>query len=635
MIALQTVEVLAAVCMSILYALAVAGYGWLGLRLMVNPSDRVVIHSRVGRLGLLWLSFVFGQGILGSLWLGVAGAALLMPSVVFGVCAVGWLLFACQIVTISQELFRGSAPSPSILSILFHCGSWYSWIAVCITAVTLLWGFIVLLPPDNYDAAVWYLTSAKLIAVTHKIELQPFIMPHAALYPLQVETHWAALFTITTETAVTVWDYLCAFSFLSGIGFLAWSLTDSRRVALLAITMMFTSSGFYNLAGAGKTDIAAAQYGIAAFLWLTIRPVLGRAATVHAGLCAGWAMAARYTNFILLPALFVPIIVAAYRSLSVPTTRPPKPATRFVLSESLVLGFAASVVLMPMLLKNWLLVGSPLAPLLGDTQAFWFYSEDRQNITPLDLAFYPFVWTFKYLDDSFGNISPLFLGCLPLFLLYRADRLPRLTSLAAVGGVVSLLSWLAIKPLILYTRWLLIPLGLLTIPLSAGLVAADSDRSGSRGSRLLIRSSVAIACLFLLFESRAALYGARYLLSLDTRDAKYASVRGSGYDVIAWLNANVGAGERVVLSNWRAYKYLLNPDILLNSESSQELQWLSDNAERLSRPEQWRYYAQQSFSYMIVSREEGRFLPSLATPELGIRLVYAGTNDSVLKLEPK
>ena len=70
--------------------------------------------------------------------------------------------------------------------------------------LALLRGFIALLPPAVDDALHWYLVPPKVIAASHRLEFQPFVSPNNGLYPLQVEMHWAALFSVANETAVTV-----------------------------------------------------------------------------------------------------------------------------------------------------------------------------------------------------------------------------------------------------------------------------------------------------------------------------------------------------------------------------------------------------------------------------------------------
>jgi len=83
-----------------------------------------------------------------------------------------------------------------------------------------------------------------------------------------------------------------------------------------------------------------------------------------------------------------------------------------------------------------------------------------------------------------------------------------------------------------------------------------------------------------VFESRAAVYGVRYLASVDSRAARYDGL--SGHDVAAWLNVGVHPGERVALAGYSGYPYFLRPEILLASESKDELQWLGNRAEAVA-----------------------------------------------------
>ena len=263
--------------------------------------------------------------------------------------------------------------------------------------------------------------------------------------------HWAALFAIANETAVTVWDYLCAVSFLSGIGVLAWSLTSSGRVVVLAVLLMLSTPAFFAMMGGGKVDNAAAQYGMAAFVWLVFWPGVGRWATIPAGLCAGWALASRYTNVIVLPAMIVFTIMLVHGTWKAyPVNTVVKqlkvPWVRSALLGSIAAGMAA----VPMLIKNWFLVGCPLAPHLGCQTTFWAISyrmhhSNLQNISIGDLLLYPFVWTFSHRADMLGNISPLFIGFFP-FLLLSHRHLIQPVVIAGISGLTSLATWLLIEP---------------------------------------------------------------------------------------------------------------------------------------------------------------------------------------------
>ena len=122
----------------------------------------------------------------------------------------------------------------------------------------------------------------------------------------------------------------------------------------------------------------------------------------------GLAVASRYTNIIFLPALmaFFTMMMAHAQghSLSLKALRKLQSVwISHLLAGALAVGVAVS----PMLIKNWLLVGCPLTPHIGCQDTYWagIYGASRQNLTVVDLLFYPFVWTFASPADMLGNIS--------------------------------------------------------------------------------------------------------------------------------------------------------------------------------------------------------------------------------------
>jgi len=633
MLPVQTWQIIAGIAVAVLYGGAVMAAGSLLVLVVVPQSRRTAVRTQGGLPGLVWLGFVLGQGSLGLGWLVLSLTGLLYARFVWGFCTVGWFL-GCSMLWVWRrecaEVIRQMWTG--ILSCLQSCPG-YLWIGI--GGLIGLQGLITLLPPSVSDALWVYLPSAKVIAFSHTLALQPFNSPHNGLYPLQVDLHWAALFTITNETAVQVWDYVCALSFLSGIGLLAWSLTSNHRIALIAMLMMFSTPGFSDLMGGAKVDNAAAQYGVAACLWLLFLPSLGRRALVCAGLCAGWAVASRYTNIIFLPALMVFFVMimahAQGHALSLKALR--KLQSVWV-SHLLVGALAVGVTVSPMLIKNWLLVGCPLTPHIGCQDTYWagIYGASRQNLTVVDLLFYPFVWTFASRADMLGNISPLFIGFLPFFLLtYSSYPLVRATSPAGIAGLISLAIWLLIEPLILFTRWLLIPLALFTIPLSAAFVSLEHELRSTRAARWFVKSAICVLLFFLLFQSRAVVHAVRYIAAIDKREARYASE--PHYDVSVWLNTHVQPGQRVALNEYNGYYYFLNNDILLNSESAEELQWLWDHHNHLPITEEWKFYAKHGFTYIITRKEYMSDIASLSLDEGELHIVFVGQKKMIGRIE--
>lgn len=633
MVPLQTSHILVGIAVALLYGGAILATGsLLGVALVPSPV-RAAIRAQGGLLGLVWLGFVLGQGVLGVGWLALSLAGLLYAQFVWGFCALGWLLGCGMLWIWKQECAKAVQQIWAGLQSCTQSRSVYLWIGLGVLIV--LRGVIALGPPDVDDTLWVYLPSAKVIAFSHTLAFQPFNTPHNGLYPLQVDLHWAALFTITNETAIQVWDYVCALSVLSGIGLLAWFLTSHHQVAAMAILMLFSTPGFYDMLGAAKADNAAAQYGVAACAWLLFLPTLKHRAVICAGLCAGWAIASRYTNIILLPALivFFAMIMAHFHSPTLPPKANRKSTS--IWGAYLVIGaLAVGVAVSPMLIKNWLLVGCPLAPHIGCQDTYWagIYGYSRQNLAVVDVLFYPFVWTFAHRADMLGNISPLFIGLLPFFLLaYRSYSLVRATYIAGLAGLASLAIWLLMEPLILFTRWLLIPLALFTIPLSTSLVVLEKELHYTRTSRWLVRSAILITLCFLLFQSRSVVYAARYIASVDKRDDKYMSK--PYYDIARWLNNHVQKGQRVALREYGGYYYFINEEILLNSESAEELQWFWDNRDHANIIEISDFYAKHGFTYVVIKKEHIDATLPLTLRKNKLHIVFVGEKKMIGRIE--
>jgi hypothetical protein len=633
MLPTQTSQILVGIAVALLYGGAVMTAGILFVMAIVPQPMRTAMRTQAGLPSLVWLSFVLGQGGVGVSWLVLALTGLLYAWLVWGFCILGWCLGCSMLWVWRRECAEAIQQMWTGFGSCLHSYSRYLWIGIGM--LIGLQGLAVLLPPSVDDALWVYLSSAKVIAYSHTLALQPFNSPHNGLYPLQVDLHWGALFTITNETAVQVWDYVCALSFLSGIGLLAWALTSNHRVALIAMLMMFSTPGFYDLMGGTKVDNAAAQYGVAACLWLLFLSPLGRRAVIGAGLCGGWAVASRYTNIIFLPALmaFFTMMMAHAQghSLSLKALRKLQSVwISHLLAGALAVGVAVS----PMLIKNWLLVGCPLTPHIGCQDTYWagIYGASRQNLTVVDLLFYPFVWTFASPADMLGNISPLFIGFLPFFLLtYPSYPLVRATFPAGISGLISLATWLLIEPLILFTRWLLIPLALFTIPLSAALVSLEHELHSTRTSRWLVKSAICIILLFLLFQSRSVVHAVRYIAAIDKRDTRYASA--PHYDVATWLNTHVQPGHRVALNGYGNYYYFINADILLSAESAEEQQWLWDRRNHLAITDVWNFYAKRDFTYVVVGKEHMNNALSLKLNEGELHIVFVGQKKMVGRIE--
>ena len=648
MIPPQTLQVVWGVAAALLYAVAVTACGAMSLYAILGRYLTNTARGSVGSFGFVWLALVMGQGVMGVVWLALSLGGIFYAWPVWIFCTLGFLLACVTAITYRHSLTARLRLASTTFASLLRARSWYFWLANSLIVLIVTSGLMALLPTGIDDALRWYLVLPNVLAIKHRLELLPYLAPYYGLHPLQVEMHWAALFAIANETAVTVWDCLCAISFLAGIGFLARALTSSRRVAVIAVLMVLTTPGFYYMIGGGKPDNAAAQYGVAAFLWLGLWSNLGRRSLIIAGLCIGWMLASRYTNLFFLPALtlyFLTMLLREWRSA------PPKQRamiTKYALTSAAVLGIASGIGIAPMLIKNWLLLGCPLAPVLGCQGTVWTGSQiqwtkestwiyNRRGISPLDLASYPFIWTFGSPQNMLGNISPLFLGFCPLLLLYYRASLVRLGLLAGLAGVVSITAWwLLVNKLFPYTRWVLLPLALIAICLATSVVAVELDPRPARVARGLIKAAMVSLVLFLLFQNRAVIYAVRYAIGIDGRASSYQSK--AGYDVANWLNTHMELGQRAALAGWNGYPYFVKPEHLINSESVAERNWLWQLC-RCPTPvigteDFWKFYASRNFTYVVLEKGFVSRAMSAMPDRIAVQIAFSGKVDAVLRLVP-
>jgi len=544
-------------------------------------------------------------------WLVLALAGVLTPRAV-----TLFVPFGCLALWLSSRGMwarRGEGKAPG------RGPGFYEWMGRGLLLLLVLRGLAALLPTKNDDALIAYLVTPLMVAFTHALELQPYVFLHG-LMPLQVEMHWAALFSVSGETAVTFWDYLCSLGTLGTLAAVGRRFSDDGRVRVVARLMMLTTAGFVLLMGAGKPDNASTQFALAALLWLLIAPLPARPALFLSGLCVGWALGSRYTAFVVIPAWLVLVL---RRARLRPTLLAPA-------------ALGAALAWAPMLVKNWLLVGNPLAPLFGDPESPWTWRvpDHAWNLSWLDVLFHPFVWTFADRRDMLGNISPLFVGLLVPWVLCRDAPEVRRSRGALALGALTVLTWLVVETRALHTRFLLAGLALAAIGLAPAFVALDDAFRARRALQVTARLGLVALLGFWVTVSSWESWGAlRYAAGLDRTEDRHR--RKDGYDAAEWLNQNVPATARVSLMGFGPVRYLLRPDILQNSESAAELTSTLAAARREPWPAALASLATAGgFSHVVAERE---LIARLADPSSGGlqgRVAFTGDRYAVLWLEP-
>ena len=595
---------------ALVYAVAVLGAGVLALRAALG-FERLRDWSRDGRGTVVLLAFVLGQGLVGFGWLVLALAGVLTPRAV-----TLFLPFGCLALWLSS---RGVWPGRGTAEASGTDRGFYGWIWRGLVVLLVLRGLAALMPTKNDDALIMYMVTPLMVAFTHALRLQPYVAQHG-LMPLQVEMHWAALFSVSRETAVTFWDYLCALGTLGLLAAIGRRFSGDGRVRVVALLMMLTTAGFGLLMGAGKPDNASTQFALAALLWLLVVPLPAGRAALLSGLCVGWALASRYTAFVVIPAWLV-LLLRRGR---------PRPAALAPAALGAALGWA------PMLFKNWLLVRNPLAPLFGDPDSPWTWRvpDHAWNLSWLDVLFHPIVWTFGDRRDMLGNISPLFLGLIVPWVLCRDAPDVRRSRGPLALGALTVLTWLALEARALHTRFLLAGLALAAVGLAPAFVAMDDALRGRRALQIAARLSLVGLLGFWLTVSSWEAWGTlRYAAGRDRLEDRYR--RKDGYDAAAWLNQNVEQAARVSLMGFGQYRYLLRPDILQNSESTAE--FLRTRATARTEPwPAWLAWRARSggFSHVVADRSLIARFADRSSEGLPWRVVFTGDRYAVLALEP-
>jgi hypothetical protein len=558
------------------------------------------------------LAFVLGQGLVGSGWLVLALAGVLTPRAV-----TLFSLFGCLALWLSSRGMwarRGEGEASERTS------GFYEWMRRGLLLLLVLRGLAALVPTKNDDALIMYLVTPLMVAFTHALRLQPYVAQHG-LMPLQVEMHWAALFSISQETAVTFWDYLCALCTLATLAAIGRRFWGDGRVRVVALLMMLTTAAFILLMGGGKPDNASTQFALAALLWLLIGRLPAGRDVFLSGLCVGWALASRYTAFVVIPAWLVLVLRRARR----------RPALLAAAAQGAALAWA------PMLVKNWLLVRNPLAPLFGDPDSPWTWSVPGHhlrawNLSWLDVLFHPLVWTFGDRRDMLGNISPLFVGLfIPWVLCRDAPEVRRSRGPLALGAL-TILTWVALEARALHTRFLLAGLALVAIGLAPAFVAMDDALRGRPALRVAARLSLVALLGFWITVSSWEAWGAvRYAAGRDRLEDRYR--RKEGYDAAAWLDRNVPATARVSLVGFGPFRYLLRPDILQNSESTPELLTTLAAVRTEPWPAALAWLARSGgFSHIVAERETIERLADPSSGGLHGQVVFTGDRYAVLWL---
>ncbi|MCA1910243.1 MAG: glycosyltransferase family 39 protein [Magnetospirillum sp.] len=517
-----------AVAAALLLTLACLGAGAAVLRAL-----RVLPHP--GGEAAAW-SFVIGLGVVG--WILFVSFALgpfaYWPfALLLTLCALGVALLP------RPRLSMGAAPAP--------IGIFLGAVLVAVLCVDLA---EALSPMADADSLAYHFALPKryvaegLVFETRAVE---------GAVPLLIQMLTAAALGLGGERAATLWAMISGW----GAALLLYTVARHRLSPSWSLALALcwqTVPTVTYAAGTGQIEVRTAMFtllGLLAAAQASTKADWRYSAT--AGLAAGFFAASKYPGLVYAVGMAVPLVLCSGRWLRVG-------------SFAVAMLVAGS----QWYLWNWWNTGDPLFPMLYGLLPYhdgvpWNAEQTRhmsqvfaagELALPRDLfnsLAYPFLATVMPLpafDAGRAGLGPFPLVMLPFALAgMRTGRLSGLVARMTIGVIVVYAVWFLFGPSQRVRHLLpLMPVVILTM----GFAAA-----GLRTMRGPVWAGlIAVMVVQLAAQAVIGIKYVRYLVSDQSRSDFLAANIG-GYEAARWLNAHLGADDKVILSK-RELPYLLD-----------------------------------------------------------------------------
>jgi 4-amino-4-deoxy-L-arabinose transferase-like glycosyltransferase len=500
-----------------------------------------------------------------------------------------WLLLASSGLALWREfLALGRALHPTTWP--RPHGAWHWFLSLFIAATLLLALATTLVPPTEWDSLVYHLTGPERYLQAHQLTFD--FDNYYLFFPSFTEMLFTAGMALKSDVVARLLHFGYLLLTLGALGALATRYWE-RKLGLWAAALFVSIPTAVQVATWSYVDLALTFYNLAAVCallnWLypaTPRgdryqgsdplpeqaPASSSNATgsaagrrsvgwlLLAGIFAGAALSIKYQGVATLLVLGAILLWALVRS---------RISVRQFLSGGLLLGGVAVAVAAPWYIKNALIAGNPLYPLVwggrewNEVATRWLLVPG-QKMSILDLVVVP--WTLTVFGKQ-GTVaydatySPLFLTLLPLLLIVRrqARGVGELLLAALVGYGFWLVSGAAAYgTFILRGRQVLPIFAPLSLLCAYGL---DGLQIWDRKSFSLQRVLMVLAGLTLAFGLlgqmllTVGLNPWPYLTGQQTRDDyldQYTSQRLN--QAIRYINENL-SGEDRVLFVWEPRSY--------------------------------------------------------------------------------
>ena len=394
---------------------------------IASPGERVTLHVTLG-----W-------GVMGlAMWaLGMVG--LYYPVLIWVVavlaCLALWRNVRGWLADLARALGAMWSPVPFI-----RLASLFVWFALILGLLRAL------APPVMWDALVYHLTLPKLYAQAHGLQIDADILFSGM--PQLTEMLYTAAMLLRGEIAAQTLGWV--FGAMLAVGLAAHAteiLAGDSNAGVLAPAILYSALTISFSLSWAYADLLLMLITLALLIVLRQwRLSASRRWLWMGGVLAGLAIGCKYT------AVLVPLGGAGMIVFGSTAARRLSARAR----EAALFGGITLVVLAPWLIKNWILTGSPVYPLLipaGHMDALrqWFYSRpDTGERNPLWAALIFLRASFlgvQSSNDYDATLGPLFV----FLLLGLAVGWRRLNA-----GLRSELRPLVIFMLVGYTGWVLL-----------------------------------------------------------------------------------------------------------------------------------------------------------------------------------
>ncbi|WP_165485122.1 ArnT family glycosyltransferase [Legionella rowbothamii] len=467
---------------------------------------------------------------------------------------------------------------------------------IIILCVLCLLGMASVSYPPVGDAEAFYMVLPKIMAASHR--LKPVNNYYAfSQIGLFGELHHAALMAISSEQAAKFFVWLTGFAVIGFILALCTEAGVQARGKIIALILLITSTTYTFYLYDGKVDIFATALGLGACYWaLQTNKTAELMPYILTGLFTGLACTAKFSYMpVLLSAVFLILLWNHWKSLF-----------QFKTLRSIgILGAMIFIAVLPHLIKNAVLFNEPFAPFYffksaghNWTDQIWYTPEAIRYI----LLTYPFALTFGKYSLLGGNLSPLVLLFIPLFLLVKKEqwKLPKQLIQLIVVSISCLVIWMICRPSVLCPRCIL-PTLLLFIPVSSWCT-----------EKVLLSKNYNVLKIAIFFSLIIALYTClpAGILPVETLASKFSGcLKSNFHDVkcsklyppqsvsqelgtgMQYVNQIAKKGDRVFVMGW--YTYHLREDLL------QCINGIQDSS-AYSADKRWVHLFENGFKFLVV-----------------------------------